>query len=340
MMAMAEPFQAPPDQWPSHEQMSGSALEGPKGAHPPTALLQALEVRCKEPMDRHTTFGVGGPADYFARPRTIKELTRVLAFAASFGLAITLLGSGTNVLVKDQGIRGLVICLAGLSGPPKFHPVAENTCRVTVPAGTTLAALYRAAMPRGIGGLAFAAGIPGTIGGAVMMNAGTPAGTMADVVTGITLVDRRGVITCLEKEDLVFSHRSLAFAAHAPVTSRQAALVQMDLTLPCQAPETIRKQWETRMAQRRKTQPGGRGNAGCFFKNPPGQTAAGALIDRCGLKGLTMGRAMVSEKHANFILNLGGATARDILAVKKAVEKTVYERFGIHLENEVQIKGE
>lgn len=314
--------------------------EGKKAAGMPgSETLEQLGIRQRESMKKHTSFRVGGPADFFARPESIDALKAVLSMARHHELAITIMGGGTNMLVTDKGIRGLVISLAGLKNALSVTPGEKNAYQVTAAAGMSLAALYRETRRAGIGGLAFTAGIPGTMGGAVMMNAGTAAGTMEDVIHSIDLLDGTNGIVTLEKKDLVFGRRSLDFATNMPAT-RCPILVGATLLLEKQAPEIIRAHWEELLSQRQHQQPAGTANAGCFFKNPPGAMGAGALIDRCGLKGMRIGDAAVSEKHANFILNRGAATARDILALKQHIEQTVYTRFGIRLENEVKIEGE
>ncbi|GAB6142608.1 UDP-N-acetylmuramate dehydrogenase [Desulfocicer niacini] len=301
--------------------------------------LASLGIRRNESMKKHTSFKVGGPADLFARPDSLDHLEKILCLAAKHELPITLMGSGTNLLVKDRGIRGLVISMTALKYPTVITPLEKDKYRVRVSAGTILAGLYRETMNHGICGMEFAAGIPGTVGGAVMMNAGTNEGTMSDVVESIDfMLPLRGIVT-LPASALHFSHRNLAFnidfhKRHQPV------LVGVTLIMTPNDKIQIQTRWGNLLQKRKKNQPAHGASAGCFFKNPPRGESAGALIDQAGLKGFRVGDAMVSEKHANFILNTGQATARDILTLKQIIEEKVHNRFGILLENEVKIEGE
>ena len=305
----------------------------------PQDCLASLSIRQNESMKQHTSFKVGGPADFFAAPTTLELLEQILRLAAEHDLPLTLMGSGTNLLVKDKGIRGLVISLMALKYPTVITPLKHGKYRVRVSAGTLLASLYKETMNQGIGGMGFSAGIPGTVGGAVMMNAGTNEGTMSDVVESIDfMIPLKGIIT-LDASALRFSHRTLFFNLDCQQKHR-AVLVGVTLIMTANEKTQVQTQWKNLLQKRRQTQPAHGACAGCFFKNPPGKESAGALIDRAGLKGFRVGDATVSEKHANFILNAGQATARDILALKQIIEQKVYKRFGILLENEVKIEGE
>jgi len=305
----------------------------------PRETLAKLGITQNESMKKHTSFKVGGPADLFAMPRSIDILEKILDLAQARELPLTIIGSGTNLLVKDRGIRGIVISMAHLKCPTTMVPLPHGKYRVQTSAGTLLTRLYRDTMTQGIGGIGFAAGIPGTLGGAVMMNAGTSGGTMSDVIESIDILDRhRGTIT-LPGSDLQFTHRRLTFNPEFSQTQRPV-LVGAALIMSRQDKEEIKAQWQTLLEQRKRSQPFKGAGAGCFFKNPPQGKSAGELIDRAGLKGFKVGNAMVSSKHANFILNTGQATARQILDLKHIIEKEVYSQFGIHLENEVKIEGE
>ncbi len=303
------------------------------------ACLESLGIRRNEPMKKHTSFKVGGPADLFARPASLDQLEKILCLAAEYDLPITLMGSGTNLLVKDRGIRGLVISMTALKYPTVITPVEQDKYRVRVGAGTILASLYRETMNHGICGMEFAAGIPGTVGGAVMMNAGTNEGTMSHVVESIDfMLPLKGTVT-LDASALHFSHRNLSFNLNFP-QKYQPVLVSVTLIMSPNDKIQIQTRWGNLLEKRRKNQPAHGACAGCFFKNPPRGDSAGALIDQAGLKGFRVGDAMVSEKHANFILNAGQATARDILTLKQIIEEKVHNRFGVLLENEVKIEGE
>ncbi len=301
--------------------------------------LAELGIKQNESMKKHTSFKVGGPADLFARPGSIDTLKKILGMAKAHELPLTIMGSGTNLLVKDKGIRGIVISMTHLKYPTIITPLQQGKYRVQASAGTILASLYRETMIQGIGGIGFAAGIPGTVGGAVMMNAGTSGGTMSDVMESIDILDsHKGIIT-LPRSALQFTHRSLAFNPSFPQRQR-SVLVGATLIMSHQDKKEIKAQWQTLIEQRKKNQPTKGAGAGCFFKNPLQGKSAGELIDRAGLKGFKIGNAMVSSKHANFILNAGQATAQEIMDLKHLIEKEVYNRFGIRLENEVKIEGE
>ncbi|MFK5952191.1 MAG: UDP-N-acetylmuramate dehydrogenase [Desulfobacterium sp.] len=301
--------------------------------------LAELGIRQNEPMKKHTSFKVGGPADLFARPRSIDTLEKILGMVKAHELPLTLMGSGTNLLVKDKGIRGIVISMAHLRLPITITPLQQGEYRVQVSAGTILASLYRETMTQGVGGIGFAAGIPGTVGGAVMMNAGTSGGTMSDVMESIDILDRHKGIITLPRSALQFTHRCLTFTPASPQT-QQSILVGATLIMSHQDKKEIKAQWQALLEQRKKNQPIKGAGAGCFFKNPPQGKSAGELIDRAGLKGFKVGNAMVSSKHANFILNAGEATAQEIMDLKHVIEKKVHTLFGIRLENEVKIEGE
>jgi len=304
-----------------------------------TGTFEELGIKQNESMQKHTSFKVGGPADLFAQPRSIETLKKILGMAKAHELPLTLMGSGTNLLVKDKGIRGIVISMAHLKNPTIITPLHQGKYRIQVSAGTILAGLYRETMVQGIGGMGFAAGIPGSLGGAMMMNAGTSGGTMSDVVESIDIIDlQKGIIT-LPKSSLKFSHRCLMFNDNYHRQQRPI-LVGASLIMARQDKNKIKAHWQDLLEKRRLHQPSHGAGAGCFFKNPPQGKSAGELIDRAGLKGFKVGNAMVSSKHANFILNVGQATAQDIMALKNIIEKKVHIQFGILLENEVKIEGE
>ena len=301
--------------------------------------LEKLGIKQNESMKKHTSFKVGGPADLFARPGSIDTLEKLLKMAKAHELPLTIMGSGTNLLVKDKGIRGIVISMAHLKYPTTISPLQQGKYRVQVSSGTILASLYRETMAQGIGGIGFAAGIPGTVGGAVMMNAGTSGGTVSDVVESIDILDSHKGIISLPRSALQFTHRCLTFNPTFPQRQRPV-LVGVTFIMSHQDKREIKAQWQALLEQRKKNQPIKGAGAGCFFKNPPQGKSAGELIDRAGLKGFKVGNAMVSSKHANFILNVGQATAQEIMDLKHVIEKEVHNRFGIRLENEVKIEGE
>lgn len=287
---------------------------------PPERILRG------EPMARHTTMGVGGPADWFLLPETEEELARLAERLFAAGVPYFVLGGGANLLVRDSGIRGVVIATNRLRGTD----ISGNT--VTALAGTATAAVARAAYEAGLSGLEFAAGIPGTVGGAAYMNAGAFGGDMAQIIRRVTTWDTAGVRHVYESSDLAYDYRRSRFMEN-PET-----IVKIEMELAPGNEETIAARMKEYQKRRRETQPSER-SAGSTFKRPAGIPAA-KLIDDVGLKGFSVGGAAVSEKHAGFVINRGTATCADVLAVMKEVRTRVRDRYGILLEPEVRIVGE
>jgi len=296
-------------------------------------------VRFDEPMSKHTSLRVGGPADVYAEPETREEMIRLIQECGRQNLSCTVIGGGTNLLVKDRGIRGLVISMMKFGS--EICPSSEAV--LSVSAGMKLGSLCRYCIDRGLEGMNFAVGIPGTVGGAVMMNAGTASGSMQDTVESLDVLHSDGRICRLQRTQLHFAYRSLktsAFSLKAGL-SDFVALVSVRFCLWPADPEKLKKEAQSMMEIRRKKQPVTVPSAGCFFKNPAaGPGSAGELIDRAGLKGKYVGGAQISEKHANFIINRNSASAADILTLAEIVRETVSEKFGIILETEVKIIGE
>jgi UDP-N-acetylmuramate dehydrogenase len=284
------------------------------------------DVRSCEPMSRHTSFRVGGPADLYVRPADFPSLEAARAILAGFGLPVLVVGLGTNLLVRDGGIRGAVVSTARLSG------WRVDGTRVVAQSGSPLAALAREAARHGLSGLEFAAGIPGTLGGAVVMNAGAHGMCMADVIERVVVQGRDGEAV-LQRDEMQFTYRS------SRLRGRDLVVVEAALRLRPSSSTQVRQRMQALLQVRRRSQPRGYPSAGCFFRNPPG-VAAGFLIEQAGCKGMRVGRAEVSAVHANFLVNLGGATAADILALATRVRERVAERFGLWLEPEVEIVGE
>ncbi|MGI6359273.1 MAG: UDP-N-acetylmuramate dehydrogenase [Bacillota bacterium] len=285
-------------------------------------------VELDVPMSEHTTFRIGGPADALAVPTTIPELKELLQFCAKQQLPIMVIGRGSNLLVRDGGLRAVVIKIADA-----MSTVALKEDGLQAEAGISLAALSRTAASAGFGGLEFASGIPGTLGGALMMNAGAYGGTMQDVVQQVTALDSVGNEHVLSAEELDFGYR------HSALLQRQLIAVSARLRLPEQDP-MISKQIMADLANRRREkQPIHLPSAGSVFKRPPGHYA-GALIQQAGLMGKRIGGAEVSTLHAGFIVNIGGATAADVESLIQHVQQTVYDKFGVWLETEVRIVGE
>lgn len=288
----------------------------------------ARQLAVNEPMSRHTSFKIGGPADLLAMPADEEELRALIRCACGHKVPITFIGNGSNLLVLDKGIRGLVIKLSGLGG------VRENGGgELTFGSGVSLAMASRKAAELGLSGMEFAVGIPGTIGGAVFMNAGAYDGEMSCVVKSVRTMDAAGNAETLAAADLDFGYRkSILQKSGRIVTSVTVSLTKGD-------PAAIREKMADFSSRRISKQPLELPSAGSMFKRPPGN-CAGTLIDRTGLKGYTVGGAQVSKKHAGFVVNIGGATAADVLQLIKDVQDRVQQAHGIHLEPEVLVLGE
>lgn len=284
-----------------------------------------LELLEQEPMSRHTTFRVGGPVSLMALPRTMQQASAAVQVAATEGITPFFLGNGSNLLVPDDGVDAFVIkTVNGLSDVS-----IDGDC-ITAESGVLLSRLAVIARDNGLTGLEFAHGIPGSLGGAVTMNAGAYDGEMAQVVTSVTFLNTSGEVETTDKFE--FSYRHSAFSDG----SRMILGARMQLHHG--DPADIRAHMEDLMERRRTKQPLEWPSAGSTFKRPQGYFAA-ALIDQCGLKGLTVGGAQVSEKHAGFVINKGGASCADILELMDQVCKRVFDQTGVTLEPEVKLLG-
>lgn len=278
-------------------------------------------------MWRHTTFRVGGPADLMFFPRGVEELELALQAAGEAGVPVHLLGNGSNLLVRDSGLRGLTIVMG-----EGFAQIRVEGARVRAQAGAMLSRVSMAAQEAGLSGLEFAAGIPGTLGGGCAMNAGAYGGQLSDVlVEAEVLMD--GVRRSLSREEMQMGYRTtLPLRRGGIVLSACFALTPGD-------PQRILERMRELNARRREKQPLNLPSAGSTFKRPEGHFAGG-LIEQCGLKGYRIGGAQVSEKHAGFVVNAGGASAADILALIEHIQRVVLARTGVRLEPEVRILGE
>ncbi len=293
-------------------------------------------VRFDEPMARHTTLRVGGPAEALVRPRDVAQLGILVAGAARRGLPLLVVGRGSNLLVTDGGIEGMVIELSNLDTITlQAAPEADGSCRVTAMAGARLARLCRLALSRGLAGLEFAVGIPGSVGGAIAVNAGAADGSMADVLEAVTVMTTGGRLHRLDAERLTFGYRRFSL----PAETAGAVIVSGEFRLRSSDPERVRSRARRLARTRVRKQPLAWPSAGSFFKNPPGREPAGRLIEAAGLKGRRVGDAAVSRRHANFIVNRGRATATDVLTLAAQVQQAVHARFGVRLEPEVVIVG-
>ncbi len=287
----------------------------------------ARDVRASEPMARHVQFRVGGPADLLVIPRSAAELQAVMALLFSEGMQPVVLGLGSNVLISDHGIRGVVVKI----GKGLDHVQIDGT-RVTAEAGAALPALALRTAQQGLAGLEFAAGIPGSVGGAVVMNAGAHGHAMDELVETVDVFASDGSRR-LTRAALGFGYRTSALQA------LECVVTVVTLVLRSEDPATIRARMDTWLAHRGATQPIGPPSSGCVFRNPPGDHA-GRLIDLAGGKGAAVGGARVSTLHANYIINEGGASADDVLKLAEQIRQRVQERSGVTLDMEVKLLGE
>lgn len=281
-----------------------------------------------EPMSKHTSFRIGGPADLLAMPKDEAELAALLTRAGEQAVPVTLMGNGSNLLVRDKGIRGLVIKLGNM-----LSDIAVCGSTITFGSGVSLAMASKKAAELSLSGMEFAVGIPGSIGGAVYMNAGAYDGEMSNVVTKVRVMDTCGNMRELGAEQLDFAYRHTALqGSNLIVTAVTVELQQGDK-------EAILAKMADFSNRRITKQPLELPSAGSMFKRPVGYYA-GTLIDQTGLKGYTVGGAQVSEKHAGFVVNVGGATAADVLQLISDVQEKVFAAHGVRLEPEVLLLGE
>lgn len=305
------------------------------------SLYQALragmpqqQVQKCAPLSRYTTLKLGGPADLLVEVASVEQLSAALAAAKEHQAPVTLIGNGSNLLVRDGGIRGLVIHLGdAFAAVTEPTPLPDGRFSLTAQAGATLQKLCNAAADHALAGLEFAFGIPGTVGGAVYMNAGAYGGEIKDVLYSITAMDRSGCTHVYTTDELALGYRrSRLMESGEVVTSATVVLTPGD-------GDTIRTAMREFSQRRRQKQPIHLPSCGSTFKRPEGHFA-GTLIEGCGLKGYRIGGASVSELHAGFLVNDGEGTAADYLALIAYVQKTVFDQTGVRLEPEVRILGE
>ena len=289
--------------------------------------LPDLKVVCDEPMSRHTSFRIGGPARRLAYPVNSAQLAALLDLALDCGANPFVIGKGTNLLIADEGLDRLVIDTSAMD---RMEFGAEPMV-LSADAGVSLARLADFACKQGLSGLEFAHGIPGTVGGAVCMNAGAYDGEMKQVIESVTVFFPGDGVREISCEGMDFSYRHSLLSDHP-----EAVVLAATFRLKSGDPEQIREKMRELMARRKASQPLEFPSAGSTFKRPTGYFA-GTLIDQCGLKGLTVGGAQVSEKHAGFVINQGGATCKDVTDLIALVQKRVMEEKGVHLEPEVKI---
>lgn len=289
-------------------------------------IFKGLEelVEQNYPLAKSTWYGLGGNADYFIRPRSVDELSEVARRCKENNVPVRVLGFGANLLVSDDGVRGAVVKLDA----ERFIETQFDGAAVTAWAGAELSKLAMSCVHKGLGGLEVLAGIPGSVGGSVRMNAGGNFGDLGTSVEKVTLMDASGSVFEKSKPELRFDYRSTNITAPF-ILSATIGLTEGD---PEQILRTLKEIW----IYKKNHQPLNTKNSGCIFKNPQGQFA-GAMIDRAGLKGLSVGQAKVSEKHANFIVAHEGCTSRDVSQLIEAVRQRVKEQFDIELELEIEI---
>jgi len=291
-------------------------------------MIEESRVYVDEPMKKHTTFRVGGPADYFVVPKTKEEVQNIVALCREFDMPYYVLGNGSNLLVGDKGYRGVIIQIYR-----EMNHIQVEGDRVKVQAGALLSKIGSAAFEAGLTGFEFAAGIPGTMGGAVVMNAGAYGGEMKDVLFSVTVLTPEGEVLTLSNKELELGYRT------SVVAKKNYIVLEATLALQKGEKDAIKARMDELRIQRTTKQPLEYPSAGSTFKRPEGYFA-GKLIQDAGLRGFQVGGAQVSEKHCGFVINKEDATAADVLELMRQVSATVKEKFGVELEPEVKRLGE
>ncbi len=289
-------------------------------------IFDGLEeiVEADYPLAKRTWYGLGGAADYFIRPKTVKQLKDVVRRCSKNNIPIYVMGFGSNLLISDEGLRGAVIKLEA----EQFAQIEFDGEDVTAWAGAELSKLVLTCVEKGLSGIEALTGIPGSIGGAVKMNAGGNFGDFGSAIETVTLMDSDGNIFEKSKPELVFDYRRTNITAKFILSAR----IKLNKSDPEQIMRTVKEIW----IYKKNNQPLNTKNSGCIFKNPPGGSA-GALIDRASLKGRKIGGAVVSEKHANFIIAEKGCTSSDVINLIEVIKQKIKEQFDIELELEAEI---
>lgn len=290
-------------------------------------IVGTEQVLIQEPMKNHTTFRIGGPADCFIRPQDAGQVERILHICRENGMPWFVLGNGSNLLVSDQGFPGVIIQIFR-----NMSTIRVNGERLVVQAGALLSAVASRALKEGLSGLEFASGIPGTMGGAVVMNAGAYGGEMKDVIESVTVLDGDGKVRCLTREELQMGYRT------SLVKKEGYTVLEAVLKLEQGDPAVISARMEELKEQRVSKQPLEYPSAGSTFKRPEGYFA-GKLIMDSGLRGFQVGGAQISQKHCGFVVNTGDATAQDVVQLISQVQDIVYEKFQVKLEPEIRFLG-
>lgn len=291
-------------------------------------IIDEKRIYTDEPMKKHTTFRVGGNADFFVIPKTIDEVKQTVMLCVEQDMPYYILGNGSNLLVGDKGYRGVVIQIY-----KEMNNIFVDGHRMRVQAGALLSKIGSVALEAGLTGFEFAAGIPGTMGGAVVMNAGAYGGEMKDVLEEVTVLTKEGEVLTLSKEQLDMGYRT------SVVAKKDYIVLKATIALELGDRDAIKARMDELKVQRTTKQPLEFPSAGSTFKRPEGYFA-GKLIQDAGLRGFQVGGAQVSEKHCGFVINKGDATAADIVELMKQVSERVKEKFGVELEPEVKRLGE
>jgi len=293
--------------------------------------LPGLRLKLAEPLARYTSMKIGGPADYFIEVENGAALAAVLPLLRRFGIAVSLLGNGSNLLVSERGVRGAVLHLSGEFKKVVWHEAGELV-RVTAGAAYAVTQLVREAARKGYTGLEFAEGIPGSVGGALVMNAGAYGSEFEKVVEQVEAVSEAGMPMSFSREQMTFSYRDSHLSAGTVVTRVIIRLQKAEAL-------AVNSKLRELVGKRKSSQPSGFPNSGSMFRNPPGDFA-GRLIEAAGLKGKRIGQAQIAERHGNFIVNLGGAKADDVRQLMDLARREVQRQFGVELIAEVKLMGE
>lgn len=291
---------------------------------------EALPCAVNEPLARHTTFRIGGAADGFCQPETVPQLARTLELCRAHGERVYLLGNGSNTLFADAGFRGTVICLTRLHSRFAVDRSQDGSALVRAGVGLMLSTLCSAVQKESLSGLEFAYGIPGTVGGAVYMDAGAYGGEIKDVLTDVTFLDENQHLCTRPVDRLELGYRTSIFER------KPWCILEAGLCLKADDPSRILARMQDYMQRRREKQPLELPSAGSTFKRPAGHFA-GQLIEECGLRGFRVGGAAISDKHCGFVVNLGGATCADVVELTERVRQIVLEKTGVVLEREIRV---
>ena len=291
-------------------------------------IVEKEQILIEEPMKKHTTFRIGGPAEYLILPQTAEEIADVVKLCRQEEIPWYIVGNGSNLLVADEGVRGVVIQLLR-----SFNEIQVEGCQIRMQAGAQNAAVAKRALDASLTGFEFAAGIPGTIGGAVVMNAGAYGGEMKDILKEVTVLDQNGMIRTIPAEELELGYRTSIIARKGYV------VLEAVIVLKTGDPKEIKAAIDDLKEKRVTKQPLEYPSAGSTFKRPEGYFA-GKLIMDAGLRGFSVGGAQISEKHCGFVINKGNATAKDVTELMDETKKIVMEKFGVALEPEVKRLGQ